>query len=798
MTMVAAKVHLPQHMKNRVIPLIEWQSLGLVLSEKKAWLSFLRFTPKSKTWRGHNKDAYYNYNWEGMKKSSIKQQCQKILDRYGWMPNKLSYDKIKHSMKQRQIEKYGNVVREFVKKYNKTSTAMKLSKKLQMPKNYEMSEILSLSRFVNNLSPRSLKKLLNSMDEETLRQLLVNNMNYYLDANNREKYLNHSDPVNNESNQIHHRVLATIKKKLKKDARNERLKYGKNVFDKLCVELSSYILSFCDEFGVNQASRCCHTLFKASKQPNARTVVTIDAQKLSQKTSLFQDEIKKRYSVPTIILKNTAKGFPNRFENHLNDIIQSNTLSSLSMGHTSLKLSARAMKVCRSNQNLNISTFYSIQHTVMDLPDNLLFNLQTLKVKHLGLPTLKNVQRLLINNIDRSNPMIDVTEFVPLPIDADDPVFPILPPVPNIFQYLNPPSKLKKLEIWNSMRCPLIVNGDIVHPIFWLWNAKNLETATISVDFNQQSNFREQCQILFKSSAMLQTAKQQGSFTELSILIDNQDNATFDDWKNMLSWIPMLYPNLKKLTYVRQLDFRGVLSEELEWNSCFGNLEYIEVDIPLTTENAMSLIESIRTNKDDSFKDLKVLKLKDIMIPHKKVMRTVYKAYHTDSCITKVNELKLKHFINQIGLLLRDCSLISLVLSMQHDRGILSWNIEWPHRMYFNCFGEIAAIIRDNSTYDGYLSFGLPSIHIFRNMNWREEDVEGSLQIAQTINQIHQIRAESNLCNRDKKLIVELKGLVLYEGHREFLQFWYGFGKRDLFEYRPQGGKMRLIMPYYS
>ena len=380
---MALSVEVPNHMSDRIVPLANWNSIALVLSHKKTWLSSSCLLLKPK-------ETCYIYDYHELKKKSIEQQCQIILDRYGWIPNKLSDDQIKHSMKKKQIQKYGDVLREFVKKYNKTTKAMKLSKKQQMPKNYELSDILTLSRFVNSSSPRSLKKLLNSMDEETLRQLLVNNMNYYLDAKHREKYLNHG-----KQNRAHHSILQTIKKKSIRNSKKNKLNYIKNRFDKLCVELTSYILSFGDESDVSKASVCCHTLFKASKQPNARTVVTIDAQKLGQQNTFCQSEINEHYRTPSICLKNTFSGYPMRFERYFEDVMLCGKVSSLSMGATTDKLGSCALKVCESMKNCRIETFHSGDQ--MDLPDKLLFALHTLKVQGLGVSTLRNVQRLLIN-----------------------------------------------------------------------------------------------------------------------------------------------------------------------------------------------------------------------------------------------------------------------------------------------------------------------------------------------------------------------------------------------------------------
>ena len=759
----------------RLVWLSEWQSLGLVLTKKKVYLATLHLREGRTTWRGREYPPYYSFDPDKMKKMSVKQQCRMVLNEYGWIPNKLSYNEIRHSMKIKQVRTYGDVAREFVKKYNKTTKSMKLSKKQRMPKNYELSDILSLSRFVNNLSPRSVKKLLNSMDEDTLKQILVNNMNYYLDANNREKYLNHMDPHNFEKTHLHHSVLQPIKKRKKMKQRKNKLNYVENRFDKLCLELSSYILSFCDQSDVSLASMSCHTLFKASTLPNARTVVTINAQKLARKSVLFQDTIKKRYSTQSIILKKTAKGLPKRIERYFSDIMDCGKLKSLSMGDTDGKLASRALKVCENQKICNIETFHSTESHEMNLPNNLLFNLKTLRVRHLGLNSLNNIQRLLINNIARSDPVID--------INADRP--------DTITKYLNPLSKLRQLEIFDSAKCPLVVNDQWSHPIFWLWNAKNLEKATFCIDFDETSNFAEECQLLLKHSGVQQVAKQQKSFTELTVYFCNFDKVGIDDWKNMISWIPSLYPNLQKIIYAETRLFKGHLAKELDWKFCFGNMRYIEFDIAISMDTAMGLMKSVRKRTDGSFKNLRAFKLKQILLSYQELV--AQKRLYNDC---KVNLLKVKHFVEEFEMILNNkpLNLVSIVLKCKHrkfERDIFYPYDSWERRMCLVSYKNVLSIIEKNSSFSGYLSFGFPRVRFKYPDVWSEANLDHSLEIAQII---QKIKTKMNKNQDERKLIVELKNLRLNDEHSEYLDFWFGFNKIDYFKQKYD--TLCFTMPY--
>merc|ERR1712228_52217 len=86
---------------------------------------------------------------------------------------------------------------------------------------------------------------------------------------------------------------------------------------------------------------------------------------------------------------------------------------------------------------------------------------------------------------------------------------------------------------------------------------------------------------------------------------------------------------------------------------------------------------------------------------------------------------------------------------------------------------------KDSDHFNGYLSFELPRLWNYYAHIWPEKEIKSSLKIAKIINQIQMARNSY----KDNQLIVELKGLVLFEEHREFLDFWFDFNKQDFFEH---------------
>ena len=104
-----------------------------------------------------------------------------MLKTFGWVPNELSYQEVKLSMQHDQIEQYGEVVRAFIGKYNDKVRAMMLPPQLRMPATYELKDMLVLSRFVNHSSPRAVGKMMRSMDDDLLKQLLLNIVNCFFD-----------------------------------------------------------------------------------------------------------------------------------------------------------------------------------------------------------------------------------------------------------------------------------------------------------------------------------------------------------------------------------------------------------------------------------------------------------------------------------------------------------------------------------------------------------------------------------------------------------------------------------------
>ena len=176
-------------------------------------------------------------------------------------------------------------------------------------KTMDLRKILCLSRFVKQSSPRSIKKLVTSMDEFLIKQIIKTYLDFFLNHQNINKYLNNN---NNNYSEDHHEILNLIQKKLdKKKKKKNSLKYKKNIFDKLKLLLISYLLSFCDEYSVNNASNTCHTLYYASNKSISISQIELNARKFSKNIKSQNDVIK--YNKPSIYIHDICKGYEKRF-----------------------------------------------------------------------------------------------------------------------------------------------------------------------------------------------------------------------------------------------------------------------------------------------------------------------------------------------------------------------------------------------------------------------------------------------------------------------------------------------------
>eukprot|EP01084_Bolivina_argentea_P078258 141976_1 len=118
---------------DRFVDLKQWKSLGLVMNDFKVWFSY-----KS------DNNELGEMNKIKLKHYTIKNQIKCILNTYGWIPNELNYKNIKLNMKLEQIKKYGKNIQLFVNQYNTIIKNMSLKPHQQMPKNTQLSDIISL------------------------------------------------------------------------------------------------------------------------------------------------------------------------------------------------------------------------------------------------------------------------------------------------------------------------------------------------------------------------------------------------------------------------------------------------------------------------------------------------------------------------------------------------------------------------------------------------------------------------------------------------------------------------------
>lgn len=162
-------------------------------------------------------------------KLSIKKQIKSIIKAYGVVPFELSYDDIRSSMTKTHIRKYGIMARKFVARYNAKILSMKLHQKRKMSLNYSFDDILALSRFVNQSPSSMISELVSSLNEDSIKQLLLNSLSYYLQNSNFEKYLNR----HNDRSKLHHSIVNKVKTVVDKQIEEQTLQHQEHLFDRL-------------------------------------------------------------------------------------------------------------------------------------------------------------------------------------------------------------------------------------------------------------------------------------------------------------------------------------------------------------------------------------------------------------------------------------------------------------------------------------------------------------------------------------------------------------------------------------
>ena len=585
-----------------LISLRSWQSLKLTVMLNRALIS----TQSSQNLPEYNEEIEFNRYRRPPKKTSIKKQIKSIIKSYGWAPAQLDWKDIKSSMTRNQIDKYGASTQKFIKKYNDKITEMNLPSSKQMPRNYSFNDMLSLSRFINATPSRNVRKLLMSMDDDTLKQMMLNTLSLFLIPKNREKYLNQ----NHERSRQNHRIVEVASDSMKRRIKNRKLKYGENVFDRLPEILSSHVCSFLDPKSLSNVSFTCHSLCKASTESAGRSNTRMSAQKLARMRQLPTRTMKNCRFVESLSLNNLQRGYEQRFTRIFMELIPNcRNLKSLEMDSISDKLGVQVLNVvaqCIEARNCDICSLTISAaggQSTADIPWSLLKNLKTLTVKAEARLFISCLQQLWVKG--------------PAGFHVPNPNYPTYS---NIAPYIHSPSdvNLKHLTLCDLTSIAMVCHYE-AHPLFWLWNIPNLESAELGVKLSARQEwqtFGDQCQTMLEKQEMQRASKAQTSFKSLVLKFNNLKGVF--DWNSIFTNIRLMYPNLKEIAYnilpVKRGPWEVIVetdvkvSGSIEWKVSFGGLKRIELGIGVAIEAANSLLTTINEN-DQVFRNLEVCNL---------------------------------------------------------------------------------------------------------------------------------------------------------------------------------------------
>ena len=428
------------------INLRSWQSLSLTVMYSRAWIS-----PHLSYRHDTTEFEYHVTDYPPPLKMSIRKQIKAIIKSHGSIPLELDWKEIKSSMTISQFQKYGAAAQRFVNKYNAKIQSMKLKSSQRMPRNYSFEDILSLSLFITISSPRAVRKLLMSMDDDSLKQIMLNSMYFYLIPKNRDKYLNQT----HEKSRMHHGILQHIQQTM---TEKKNSKYQEHVFDRLIPDLRTNILSFLDPESLSYVSFTCHSLCTAATVFPARSEIQISATRLGQK-GFSTNTLRESRFVRSLSLIEMYKGHSKKFEKKFKDFIPNcRHLTSIKIDSISSKPAVRALDVL-SRVECSISSLTVDEFGWGSCPDiswSLLKRLHSISVSAYASPAFSSVRRLWVNNAESklANLASEMTS--------------------NIQPFLNSPGdlQLKYLYLGQEIIDPAAID-QMAHPVYFLWNVRD-------------------------------------------------------------------------------------------------------------------------------------------------------------------------------------------------------------------------------------------------------------------------------------------------------------------------------------
>lgn len=302
-------------------------------------------------------------------------------------------------------------------------------------------------------------------------------------------------------------------------------------------------------------------------------------------------------------LSDLQKGYTGRFARSIKELVPiCQNLKSLELDSMSDKLALRVLNIvsqCIEARNCDISslTIRSSGHggnTAISW--SLLKNLRTLNVRPQPDFAYFKLKRLWIKGSGHvsCDMFSSISPYLHSPFDVN----------------------LRHLILNDLRSIPMTCSrrAQSAHPLYWLWNIPTLESAELGVELPPNHSFSTQCQIILGKAEMRSAAREQTSFTSLTLKISNLEG--FFDWNSIFIYIRLMYLNLKEISYIilplkrlyRDLETKVKVTRSIDWKKSFGGLRQIELGIGVSIETANSLLMTMNEN-DPVFRDLEVISI---------------------------------------------------------------------------------------------------------------------------------------------------------------------------------------------
>ena len=608
------------------VELTNWQSVCLFVDAERAYTNIEAGDNQS----GYNREDNWAHHERRM---SIQDQIETLIISNGWAPPYLKFDDIRSEMSPSQMHKYGALIERYIHKYNVQINAMNLPSKHCMPKKPKFDDIVSLSNFVNRSSPRSVKEMLMTLDDGSLKQLLQNSMLFYLENGKFRKYLT----KNRNESRFHYRILNSVQDSMVNNARGRTMYYEKHIFNKIPKYIVAGIFSFNDAITSLNASKACHSLYRASKEPSARSELRISAKWLSYEPCLSLKLLKqckyiKKLSIYELNYNCNTAVFRRIFKELM---LSCRTLKTIALNNTTGGLARRCLEVLSETDYGVTSIVYTDDCADrLQIPWPLLKRVRSVSAKEVPIETIyypqlpravRYVPRLWLRN-------------------APDFASSNFRNATSISRFLQSPFvvNLKHLELCNMLSTT--ESHPTAHPVFWLWQIGTLISAKLGIRLSKEHSFRGECQQMLRFPQMKQTAKEQVSFT--SLILDFLSSEDVPDWNSIFTNIRLMYPNLANINYentqprdmwrhyLRPRSQQSLkISQSVDSSIAFGDLRSIDLNIPLDIGAATSLLMDITAN-ELRFTGFVFLSI-DIYISSE----SIYKMYGTPSIPFESNTL---------------------------------------------------------------------------------------------------------------------------------------------------------------